>query len=525
MGSLCSFGTEKEKPRRPPSYTTINDIHFSSGLFIQENSNVFSSIYNLTSFPIGYGCYGEVRVCEHIRSKERRAVKIIDKVWVSEEMLENRTVLNEVDILKTLDHPNVLKVYEYFEDERNYYIVMEYCKDGDLYDELKAIGKFDEENAGKIMGQLFSGISYIHRKNVIHRDIKLDNILISDKSKDICIKIIDFNIATFNMGKRLSKITGTPNYIAPEVIKESYTEKCDMWSCGIIMYLLLSGKFPFKAGGHDELLNKISYGKYNLEHGIWKTISDSAKDLISHLIEKNPSRRFSSKQALEHPWVKKLATPNVDEIFFKRTFTRMLSITKKPKLKEVFQTFMLGQVSKNNQELKLFERVFTTIDRDRNGVISKDELIAQLKIEMSEEVALKEAERIISVVDNDGSGEIDYTEFLRVCLEEESFICKEKIKKAFYYFDKDRSNTIEKQELMDWLSEGAVIPMSLIEELIDEADKNKDGVIDLEEFEDVLIEKINQEEEEKNLNVERIDSLEDDDVDDDEDDDDDDKIN
>ena len=159
-------------------------------------------------------------------------MKIIDKVWVSEEMLENRTVLNEVDILKTLDHPNVLKVYEYFEDERNYYIVMEYCKDGDLYDELKAIGKFDEENSGKIMGQLFSGISYIHRKNVIHRDIKLDNILISEKSKEICIKIIDFNIATFSMGKRLSKITGTPNYIAPEVIKESYTEKCDMWSCG-----------------------------------------------------------------------------------------------------------------------------------------------------------------------------------------------------------------------------------------------------------------------------------------------------
>ena len=510
MGSFCSFGTEKEKPRHPQSYTTINDIHFSTGLFIQENLNVFSSIYNLSSFPIGYGCYGEVRICEHIRSKERRAVKIIDKVWVSEEMLENRTVLNEVDILKTLDHPNVLKVYEYFEDERNYYIVMEYCKDGDLYDELKSVGKFDEETAAKIMGQVFSGISYIHRKNVVHRDIKLDNILISEKSKEICIKIIDFHIATFSMGKRLSKVTGTTNYIAPEVIKESYTEKCDMWSCGVIMYLLLSGKFPFKADDRNELLNNISYGKYNLERGVWKTISDCAKDLISKLLEKNPSRRFSPKQALEHPWVKKLATPNVDETFFKRTFTRMLSFTKKPKLKEVFQTFMLGQVSKNNQELKLFERVFATIDRDRNGVISKDELIAQLKIEMSEEIALKEAERIISVVDNDGSGEIDYTEFLRVCLEEESFISKEKIKKAFYYFDKDRSNNIEKQELMDWLSEGAVIPMSLIEELIEEADKNKDGVIDLEEFEDVLIEKIHQEEEEKTVNVETIDDLEED---------------
>ena len=173
----------------------------------------------------------------------------------------------------------------------------------------------------------------------------------------------------------------------------------------------------------------------------------------------------------------------------------MRTITKKPKLKEVFQTFMLGQVTKNNLELKLFERIFYSIDKDRNGVISKDELFAQLKLEVSEDLALKEAERIISIVDNDGSGEIDYTEFLRVCLEEESFISKENLEKAFYYFDKDRSNTIEKHELMTWLSEGAIIPMSLIEELIEEVDNNKDGVIDFNEFKDLLFEKINEDEE------------------------------
>ena len=168
----------------------------------------------------------------------------------------------------------------------------------------------------------------------------------------------------------------------------------------------------------------------------------------------------------------------------------MLTITKKPKLREVFQTFILGQVTKNNLELKLLETVFYSIDKDRNGVISKDELITRLKIEMPEENALKEADRVINLVDCDGNGEIDYTEFLRVTLEEESYVCKENLRKAFYYFDKDRSGTIEKQELMNWLSEDAIIPMSVIEQLIEEADKNGDGVIDLEEFENLLLEKI-----------------------------------
>ena len=183
-------------------------------------------------------------------------------------MIEKRTVLNEVDILKTLDHPNILKIFEYFEDERYYYIVMEYCQDGDLYDLLNSLGKFDEETAAKLMGQIFSAINYIHNRNVIHRDVKLDNILIVKTNKEVCIKIIDFNIATFNMGKRLSKITGTSHYMAPEVIKENYTEQCDLWSCGVIMYLLLSGEFPFNGSSSQQITAHVLNGKFNLKDGI-----------------------------------------------------------------------------------------------------------------------------------------------------------------------------------------------------------------------------------------------------------------
>jgi calcium-dependent protein kinase len=492
MGSFCSIGTEIEKPKKLQFYNTIQDIKFNTGLFIQENCNTFSSIYSLVSFPVGYGSYGEVWVCDHIRSKEKRAVKIIDKIWISQEMIEKRTVLNEVDILKTLDHPNVLKVFEYFEDEQYYYIVMEYCKEGDLYDDLLKVEKYDEITAAKIMKQIFSGLAYIHKKNVVHRDVKLDNILITEKNEEIQIKIIDFNIATFNLGKRLSKFTGTLSYIAPEVIKGNYSEKCDLWSCGVIMYLLLSGKFPFEGDSKEDTIKKISCGNFNTKCGQWSKISESAKDLLSKLLQKKPSKRYSAIQALAHPWIEMVNPGFVDEKYMKKTLTRMFSIVKEPKLKEVFKTFILGQVTKNNCELKMLEKVFYSIDKDRNGVISKDELICRLKIDMNEEDAYREAERVLSVVDCDKNGEIDYTEYLRAAIEQESYVCKENLRKAFYYFDKDRSEYIEKQELMAWLSEGAVIPMAVIEELIEEADKNRDGVIDFEEFENLLLEKIEQ---------------------------------
>ncbi|OMJ77561.1 hypothetical protein SteCoe_22809 [Stentor coeruleus] len=506
MGSFCSVGTEleTEKPKRLASYNSIEDILFNTGLFIQENQSHFSSIYNLTSFPIGYGSYGEVWICDHIRTKEKRAVKIIDKLWLNTNLADKKSVINEVDILKTLDHPNILKIFEYFEDVRYYYIVMEYCPEGDLFDELERVGKFDEDSAAKIMNQIFSSVNYIHNKKIVHRDIKLENILISSKDKDLHLKLIDFNIATFFMGKRLSKFTGTSFYIAPEVIKENYNEKCDVWSCGVIMYLLLTGNFPFDGNSRDEIFNKISQVNINLKDGLMENLSPLAKSLLESLLKKDPNNRCTAKQALDHPWIQTKANIPTDDKVFRKTLTRMLSLTKKPKLKGLFQTFILGQIQENNQELKRLEKVFSELDVDKNGVISRSELTDRLRLDMSKEDALKEVERIWKLVDSDGNGDIDYTEFIRASLEEESYVCKENLRKAFYYFDKDKSDSIEKYELMSWLSSGAIIPMEVIEDLIDEADSNCDGVIDFEEFQELLIEKIEYEEAKVSVHVEHL---------------------
>lgn len=494
MGNFCSLGCDKQRPTRIRSCNSIDDIAFSTGLFVQENHYSFTSIYEISPKSLGYGSYGEVYLCEHKRSKEKRAVKIIDKRYLSKSMIQKKTVLNEVDILKTLDHPNILKIFEYFEDDKNYYIVMEFCSEGDLFDELERVKYLDEKNTANIIAQILAGLAYIHNRQIVHRDIKLENILICNKEKEIHIKIIDFNIATFYKGKKLSKFTGTSYYIAPEVIDQSYDEKCDIWSCGVIMHFLLSGCFPFNGISRDEILEKIANAKLNLTGLRWSNISTPAKDLLKILLDKNPKTRITASQALNHPWVFPVFETQVDQKFFKKTLTRMLSITKKPKLKELFETFLLGQVQKNDPKIKLYEKVFIELDADRNGVISKQDIILLLAPAMTLELASKEAERIMKIIDNDQSGEIDFSEFLRSALEEDSYVSKENLRKGFYYFDKNHSDTIDKNELMSWLTEGAIIPMTIIEELISEADKNNDGVIDLEEFENLLLEKIENEE-------------------------------
>lgn len=491
MGSMCSsLQTQTlEAPKIIVQVSSTDEISISPRIFVKENSDSFTSVYDISSYPVGFGSLGEVFLCEHLRSKETRAVKIISKKLLTEEEIKNKVVLTEVNIIKTLDHPCILKVFEYFEDSFNFYIVMEYCSGGDLFDEIEKIGRFSEENAAKIMHQIFSALFYMHSRNIIHRDIKLENVLITDLNS-LTVKIVDFNIAVLKTNKSQTKMKGTPSYMAPEVIKGDYTEKCDLWSSGVLLYLIITGDFPFDAEFHDQLLAKILKAEYSLEGKIWFSASHDLKDIITGLLQKEPLKRISAEQALKHPWVQNTCAENVDEKVFIKTFKRMKTMPQSTKIQEVFQIFLISQVSKYDKEIIKLKEVFSIIDKDKNGIISKEELINLLEKEETSEEADAIAGRMIKVIDNDHSGEIDFTEFLRSVMYDKTLLTEENVRNAFYYFDKDHNEKIEKEELFEWLNEEAVIPVNIVEELIQQADINGDGFIDLEEFQLVLLDKL-----------------------------------
>ncbi|OMJ68125.1 hypothetical protein SteCoe_34511 [Stentor coeruleus] len=495
MGNICAGRVQTKFAEGPlqsdPDNQTIiskTGLKFSAGMFVQENQQGFSSVYSLHEKPLGSGAYGEVWLCNHKITQDLRAVKVLLKEGIPQEEIDNRSVFFEVEILKSLDHPNILKVFEYFEDQDKYYIVMEFCKYGDVFDRLQKVTKFPEPQSARITKQLLSALNYLHGQKIIHRDIKPENLLISslEDNGEMKVKLIDFNIATLKKDKLESE--GTLDYMAPEVFKGNYDEKCDIWGVGIILYALLCGSLPFTGADDEEIERNITKGKFEISKGVWTGVSKECKDLVNKLLERNPKYRLTAAQALAHPWILRHTDIHLDENTYKNTLVRMRTIGRTNKLKEAFTTFMVSQLESHSSSKKL-EQVFHKIDQNGDGKISYAELYQELIKEMTPEAAEEEAKKVMEATDVDGSGHINYTEFLRVSFEQEHLLSRENIKKTFMYFDKDGSGALEKHELTSWLCQGG-LPEDIVHDLINDADVNNDGTIDVEEFENLLFDRL-----------------------------------
>jgi len=238
----------------------FKDIKISASIFKHKNDGLIKDVYKITR-KIGSGAYGEVRKWYVRETGELRAVKIIKKKALAED--ERKKLKNEAEILTKWDHPNIIKLYEIFEDKKYYYIITEFLAGGELFEKItdeEFYGDFTEKDAAMIMQQVFRGINYWHSNNIVHRDLKPENLLLESSvshedlgGKSMKIKIIDFGTSQeFKIGskKKMEERYGTPYYIAPDVLNKSYNEKCDIWSLGVILYILLVGYPPFN--GSDD---------------------------------------------------------------------------------------------------------------------------------------------------------------------------------------------------------------------------------------------------------------------------------
>ena len=266
--------------------------------YIPENNYSIKENYEILS-QLGKGGYGRVLAVRHKKTGVIRACKFISKTKIKERDL-NRTRL-ELKILKKADHPNIVKIYEIYETENSLYIIMEKCNGGELFDKIiDNIGKkkmFSEKEAAKILIQIMSAINYCHKNGICHRDLKPENILLLNKedNRNYQIKLIDFGLSHLINGKQRSRV-GTAYYVSPEVLKGEYTEKCDIWSAGVILCILLTGEPPFNGPDDNVIYNKIRNYCYNFSDK-WKSISNEVKDLISHMLVPE-NRRYNSEAYL-----------------------------------------------------------------------------------------------------------------------------------------------------------------------------------------------------------------------------------
>jgi len=262
--------------------------------------------YYILGDEIGKGGFSIVYQAERKKDQKEFAVKCIKKDMVEGEDI--KLLRREVQIMKKLDHPNILKLYEVYEDDKQFFLVMELVKGKELFDKIVERGMYSERDASNIIFQVVSAVDYLHHNGIAHRDLKPENLLSAGEGENEIIKIADFGFSKSFAGDDAEKFMtscGSPGYVAPEILTaESYDKSVDMWSVGVIIYILLSGYPPFYADSAPALFKKIMDVKYDFEDSVWDDISDSAKDLIRNLLVKEPSKRFTAKQCLQHPWVK-----------------------------------------------------------------------------------------------------------------------------------------------------------------------------------------------------------------------------
>jgi calcium-dependent protein kinase len=445
--------------------------------FVTSNTKTFTDVYTVEE-SLGSGAYGEVKKVIHKVTGQERAVKIFRKENYSD--LSYAKIKKEIDILRELNHPVIIKMYEYFEDNSNVYIVLEKCDGGELFDQISKKKCLSENLSAIICKQLFSAVAYLHDKKIVHRDIKPENILLEDKDDLINIKIVDFGASTQFNKKKMTEIIGSIYYLSPEVIERSYDEKCDMWSLGVILYILLSGCPPFLGNSNEQIMLKIKARKYSFENPVWRQISDEAKDLIQKLL--CPSNiRLTAKQAFLHPWVQtKGLYPDLDCDCITNAIENLKEFQSRNKLRDAIGTFITSQVM-SAHETKGLREIFKSIDLNGDGKLSKEEIIKGFKIYDRIDNRKEYIEIIMSQADTDGNGYIDYNEFIKATISHHKIYSLSNIKKAFDLFDLDGSGKISSGEFDKIFSIGN-IKKSLWQEVILEIDKNLDGEIDFDEF-------------------------------------------
>ena len=481
---------ENANKNNPSTFSSFTPVNITNELLVCESKSNPDNDYKKLNF-LGEGAFASVYRVQNKFTNIICAMKQIKK-RSSYSQGEEKEILNEISILRMMDHPNILKIFEFYSNKDTYSIVTELCPGGELFDQIIDKGPFDEQYTAYIMYQIFSAVNYCHQMNIIHRDLKPENILIIGKEKNGYpnIKVCDFGTSKiYERGTMEKKIVGSSYYIAPEVIKRKYNEKCDLWSCGVIMYILLSGRPPF--GGRDdmEIIQNVEKGKFDLKSPPFDTLSSDAIDLIKNLINVNVNERISAEQALNHPWFKANKSQELyNKIKDNDTMRTLIENLKNYKRTSIIQETSLAYLVHHFPQIKDIVnscKLFNQMDKSGDGKITKDELYKGLSQRYKSDTLEKDVDQIYKNLDMDNNGYIGYEEFVRAAVSKEYFIKDNVLRFAFRYFDKDNSGEITFKEIEDLFSQS--IPdknkvHQTLKSIIQEVDRNNDDKITYEEF-------------------------------------------
>jgi len=449
--------------------------------FIVDNPGKIQEFYDIDKKKLGEGSYGAVSKCHNKATGVTRAVKSISKA----QMKNLDRFKQEIAIMKIMDHPNIIKLFESFEDHRNIYLVLELCVGGELFDRIIDAGHFTEVQAALCMQHMFRAIFYMHEQKICHRDLKPENFLFTTKETidKSMLKVIDFGLACkYSANQVLTTKAGTPYYVAPQVLAGKYDQSSDLWSLGVIMYVVLCGYPPFYGETDADVLAKVRLGNFSFNASDWKNVSEDAKNLIRLLLKMNPRDRYTAEQALNHIWVRNKAPKSAGTTLSNgKLMDNLKGFRSQNKLKKAALHVIASQLGE--AQIKALRDTFMTLDENGDGLLTVNEMKEGLTKSGLKEIPA-DLQQIMQEVDSDGSGIIDYTEFLAATLDKKVYMAEDVCWQAFRIFDRNGDGKICKKEISMVLNDEGVQEtcMKDMAELMKEIDTNGDGEIDFQEF-------------------------------------------
>jgi len=474
--------------------TQRNGTNNNGGEVIQI-TNALSDVrvkYHVNNKELGHGHYGVVRKCMNRQTGKWYAIKSIRKAKVK----KIECLKREIEILKEIIHPNIIELVDVFEDTKYLHLVTELCTGGELFDRIIAKssspeGHYSEHDAASIIRATLDAIAYCHARGIVHRDLKPENFLFLTESEESPIKIIDFGLSRHkDSDDELMKTkVGTPYYVAPEVLRREYNEACDIWSIGVITYILLCGYPPFYGDNDAEIFNSVRIGQFDFPSPEWDDISDSAKDFVTFLLQLSAEQRPTAPMAMEHPWITQNAPTNYED--------RVKILSKTSDRSSVFQKYLgmqklkkaaLVTIAKNltHEQVGSLEDVFQQVDTRGNGRMSltdfhdsiiREKLPAVIQAEL---VALKKE---LSLSDDDT---LNWRAFLAATVDKNLVMREDKIRYAFDHFvhgeNKDYLTLADFESIFEGDAQG--------KEVFTFLDTNGDGKVLFEDFRRAMAESI-----------------------------------
>ncbi|CAD5194369.1 unnamed protein product [Musa acuminata subsp. malaccensis] len=479
--------TRQHKPHRPRPNPYAEDTIGSPSLHVLKDvvplgrhRSRIGDKYVLGS-ELGRGEFGITYLCTDKETREALACKSISKRKLRT-AVDVEDVRREVAIMSTLpDHPNIVRLRAAYEDADAVHLVMELCEGGELFDRIVAKGHYSERAAAAVARTVAEVVRMCHANGVMHRDLKPENFLYANKKENSPLKAIDFGLSVFfrPAGERFSEIVGSPYYMAPEVLRRNYGPEIDIWSAGVILYILLCGVPPFWAETEQGVARAILRGAIDFQREPWPQVSESAKSLVKQMLDPDPKRRLTAQQVLEHPWLqnaKKASNVPLGDIV--RARLKQFSVMNRFKKKAM--RVIAEHLSV--EEVEVIRDMFKLMDTDNNGKVSFEELKTGLQ-KVGSQLAESEMKLLMEAADVDGNGALDYGEFVAVIIHLQRLSNDEHLRRAFMFFDKDGSDFIELDELSEALAdESGQTDINVLHDILREVDTDQDGRISYEEF-------------------------------------------